>query len=256
MALIPKNSFIPVFIIGISIGVVLVIVFLSSSQVQKSVKGEDCITLREPTQDLKSIVFLSYGYSNKEDFLIDVWSYINDTYGLLSLKPFSQSKNKMSFYAIFTDKVICGIEDSTLICDDEVAKRISLSCPNDYIFVIGARNNFLNFIDPIRSSSYLNLASINTADHRLVVAHELGHIFGRLADEYVEKGLDFSVNTYKNCDVEPCPKWKAFSFAGCFRGCGSINLYRSTEKGIMRDYFESDSYGDYNEWLLNNSLYQ
>lgn len=250
-----KRFFIPVSIIAISIGIVLVLAFLSPSKVQKSVKGEDCINLYEHDNQARSVVFLSYGYTNKDDFLTDAWSYINGTYGLLSLEPFKESKEKLNFYAIFSDKVICGIEDNTLICDDEAVKRISLSCPNDYLFVLGSRNNFFNFINPIRSSSYVNLASINTADNKLVVAHEFGHLFGRLADEYVEQGLDFSASAYKNCDVQGCPKWKFFSVAGCFRGCGSISLYRSTEKGIMRNYFESQTYGDYNAWLLNNTLY-
>lgn len=256
MFLTSKRFFIPVAIIAISIGVVLVILFLYPDDVQKSARGEDCISLYEPSQSLRSVVFLSYGYSQKEDFLGDVWDYVNGTYGILSLKPFLDSNRKLSFYAIFTDKTVCAIEDNTLVCDDEIVKRISLSCPNDYIYVLGSRNNFLNFINPIRSSSYINLASINTADHRLVVAHEFGHIFGRLADEYVEDGLDFSANTYKNCDLEGCPKWKNFIGAGCFRGCGSISLYRSTDTGIMKNYFESDKYGEYNQWLLNNTLYQ
>lgn len=256
MFLIPKKAFIFLSIIGISIGIVLVIVFLYPNDVQKSVRGEDCISLYEPSQSLRSVVFLSYGYNQKEDFLGDVWGYVNGTYGILELEPFSASNKKLNFYAIFSDKVVCGVEDDTLVCDDETVKRISLSCPNDYIFILGARNNFLNFINPIRSSSYINLASINTADHKFVVAHEFGHIFGRLADEYVEVGLDFSANAYKNCDLEGCPKWRNFIGAGCFRGCGSINLYRSTDKGIMKNYFESDTYGDYNQWLLNNTLYR
>jgi len=256
MTFIPKRFSIPLVIVGVSVGIILVLVFLYPSDVQKSVKGEDCTTLYEPDISSRSVVFLSYGYTQKDSFLEEVWSYVNGTYGLLNVKPFSQNKDKLNFYAIFTDKVVCGVEDDTLICDDESTKRISLSCPNDYLIVIGSRNNFLNFINPIRSSSYINLASINTADHRLVVPHEFAHIFGRLADEYVEEGLDFSVNSYKNCDAVNCPKWSSFNLAGCFRGCGSINLYRSTDKGIMKNYFESQTYGDYDEWLLNNSLYR
>lgn len=250
-----KKLLISVFILGISVGIVLVIYFLYPSAVQKSVSGKDCITLYEGGINSRGVVFLSYGYSTKEDFLDDALRYVNDTNGILDVKPFSDNKNKLGFYAVFSDKVVCGIEDSTLVCDDQDAKTLTLSCPNDYIFVLGARNNFLNFIKPIRSSSYVNLASINTADHRLVVTHEFGHIFGRLADEYVEAGLDYSVNAYKNCDREGCNKWKDLGFGGCFRGCGSINLYRSTDNGIMKNYFESDTYGEYNEWLLNNTLY-
>lgn len=252
-----KKLIVPISIIGISVGILLVIYFLYPSNVQKSVRGEDCSVLYEGNINSKGVVFLSYGYLSKEDFLADVWRYVNDTNGILDVKPFSDNKNELGFYAVYSDKVVCGIEDNTLVCDDEVAKRLTLLCPNDYIFVLGARNNFLNFLSPIRSSSYINLASVNTADHRLVVAHEFGHIFGKLADEYVEAGLDYSVNAYKNCDVQECPKWTrlGLGFDGCFRGCGSINLYRSTDKGIMKNYFESDTYGEYNEWLLNNTLH-
>ncbi len=230
-------------------------IFLNFNKAIKKSPDSDCIIINENLKSI-NVVFLSYKHNNKEDFMKSVNSYVYGQNGFSNIEPFKSNFDKFSFYAVYTDSVICEINQGTLLCEDSTAKKIASKCPNDYIFVLTERNSFLDAVAPVRSSAYLNLGSINTADHELVVVHEFGHLFGKLVDEYWDdssyKGL--SLRNAPNCDDKDCKKWMDFNGTQCLKGCALSSYYRSQDFTIMRNYFKSNKFGVYNEWLLNKLL--
>ena len=231
------------------------IIFVSlRKDVQKS-PDSDCITILKNPNSF-DVVFLSYKHPSNEDFIKSVNNYVYGANGFASIEPFKSHLDRLSFYAVYTDSVQCDLEQGTLICDDYTSKKVASKCPNDYVFILSDRNNFVDALIPIRSSAYLNIGSINTADNELVVMHEFAHLFGKLVDEYVDdvsyKG--FTLKNSPNCDDKDCGKWKDFPNTKCLKGCALSTFYRSQDFTIMRNYFKSKEFGAYNEWLLNKSL--
>jgi len=223
---------------------------INQDNIEYSKGNIDCNTVYQGKNAKVNVVFLPYGYGDEKRFYEDVDSYVNGEFGFKNVEPFKSNFESFSFYDIVSENIKCDVTDNTFICDDLSAKRAAANCPNDYIIVLYDRDAIRDLIVPIRSSAYLNLASINTADHRLVVLHEFAHIYGGLADEYVEEGIDIDIDRFQNCDVKTCPRWSHFTNAGCFEGCGEINFYRSIDNGIMRNYILGREFGIWNEYLL------
>jgi len=91
------------------------------------------------------------------------------------------------------------------------------------------------------------------------IGHEFGHKFGYLKDEYVYSGGygSDSYYNYLNCasSVE-LNRWDGISnYDGAhYLGCTTPTLYRSTANSIMRDHYNSWSWGPINEYYLNEKL--
>jgi hypothetical protein len=250
-----KENIIKSIAVIVSIVTILsIFIFAYNTNIKKSPNSE-CMTILENPKSF-NVVFISYKYNDKTEFEKTAREYIYGNSGFASIEPFKSNMDKISFYAIFSDSAMCSIDQGTLICDDFTSKRIGSKCPNDYIFILGERNGFVDALVPVRSSAYLNIASINTADSEFVVLHEFGHLFGRLVDEYTDdtsyKGL--TLKNAPNCDNDSCNKWSDFNNTQCLKGCSLSNYYRSKDYTIMRNYFKSKTFGVYNEWLLNKSL--
>lgn len=243
-------------IILIMLTLAVIVYFNINPNIKKS-PDSNCITLQENSKSF-SIVFLSYQYKTEDEFLIAAKEYITGKAGFGNIEPFKSNMGKLSFYAVYTNSMLCSTSQGTLICDDYISKRSASKCPNDYIFVLGSRNSFVDVIVPIRSSAYLNLASINTADNQFVVLHEFGHLFGHLVDEYIDDVSynSLTLNNAPNCDNSKCEKWSNFENTQCLKGCSLSNFYRSQDYTIMRNYFKSNTFGAYNQWLLNQSLHR
>jgi len=119
------------------------------------------------------------------------------------------------------------VQGNVLLCySKEIVKQSSL-CKNDYVVVLSDRER------NIRSSSYMNVMSININHPNNVLLHEFGHAFSRLADEYVPSVIPRGAeNCQKDCDD--------FDVEGCYKGCSKSSYYRSSEKSIMRSLTTSD----------------
>jgi len=198
------------------------------------------------------VVFLKNGYESNEDFEADVNDYINVVFQQIA--PFSSNLDKFNFYRIDNQEVEC--ESSSFIrCDSFRVKEIASNCPNDYLLVLADRGKIKDSLLPLRSSSISNLASINTADNKLVLIHEFGHTFADLADEYVDDSYygSFDVAVFPNCDFPGCEDWKNIT-DGCFPGCSVNQFHRATEKSIMRNYMKSEEFGILNEKVIKESI--
>ena len=171
-----------------SVSIILILRF-NDTAIQQSKKVEECSIIYEGNNPKFNIVFLPFKYTDNKRFFEDIASYVYGEFGFQGIEPFKSNLKNFNFYAVMSDLVECDIIDNTLICNELNIKKLAASCPNDFIFVLSDRDTIKDFVSPLRSSAYLNIASINTADHRLVVLHEFAHIYGGLADEYVEESI-------------------------------------------------------------------
>jgi hypothetical protein len=155
---------------------------------------------------------------------------------LIEISPFAENKDKFSFYFINDYVPECELyKGVALFCYNKDLVKKATACPNDYIVVIDKSGT------SIRSSSYSNVMSINEDNPIRVFAHEFGHSFSSLDEEYTPAKISYmSLNCKDDCS----------QFSGsCFSGCSESNHFRSVDKGIMRTLF-SNTYGEFDKDLI------
>ncbi len=162
---------------------------------------------------------------------------------LLSVSPFNENKKMFNIYYINDYQPSCeNYKGIAILCySKDLIKRAS-SCPSDYIFVVKKESANL------RSSSYLNVMSINSVHPLSVLTHEFGHAFANFAEEYTPAKLPRgSTNCVSSCDE--------FSGEtdGCFKGCSKEDYQRSIEEGVMRT-LSTDNFGKLNTKFLENRI--
>ena len=214
-------------------------------------KTQDCTIIPgsvvgDPDEKI-DLVFLKYGYDDNALFASDVNDYVTNY--LLQTEPFFNS-SKFNIWMIDNEEPDCSIT-SYIFCNSLSVNTLASNCPHDYIFVLsnGLRSS-------IRSSAISNMAKLNTKDNRLVLLHEFGHSFGKLADEYTDRYYYdwFDAKNYHNCDTSSCGSWSDLEGTDCIKGCSTNEFYRSIDTSIMRNYDSSDSYGLLNERLIEEKL--
>lgn len=199
--------------------------------------SQECSSLLFNGEDKIDVVFLGLGYKSTSELRNDVSIYINSLGGVF---PFSINKDKFNFYISNVPFRDCNLE-GYIRCDNFQLQQQASVCPNDFVILLVERNKILNLALPIRSSSVNNIMKVNTADDILVFAHEFGHLFGNLADEYVDDSyyqkFNLKAKSLPNCDELPCNKWQGVGNTSCFPGCSIGNFYRPTKNSIMNLYF-------------------
>ncbi len=161
----------------------------------------------------------------------------------LSAEPFTGNSDAFNFYYIDSFVPECELyEDVAIFCHSSELVKKAASCPNDFLVIIESRE------PNIRSSSYLNVMSLNEKTQLSVFLHEFGHAFASLAEEYAPASLSSSS---KNC-VKKCSDFNGLE-EGCYQGCSKVDYYRSIEAGVMRT-LNSERYGRFNEHLLLDNL--
>jgi hypothetical protein len=220
-------------------------------------KDIDCVSVLYNSHPNNSIdvVFLSYGYSTFDNFREDVNDYVNL---FVTTEPFKGNQDKINFYRVDKLDVLNCEVGSWVKCDEFEVKKLASYCPNDYIIVLVDRNKVQDFIKPVRSSAVSNMEKVNTADNMIVVLHEFGHIFGGLADEYVDEryysNMGFDEDEYPNCDSPPdCNEWDGIEGTGCFEGCSLNEFSRPTADSLMRS-LKTEQFGPLNENIMINKL--
>ncbi len=191
----------------------------------------ECKTLEHNGDDKVNIVFFSPEKQAQEyaDFL-------------RTIEPLNLHQESFNFYYIDDYEPECEIyQGVALLCYNKGLVKTSASCPNDFIVVIQDENR------KIRSSAYMNVMSINSANTKSVIAHEFAHVFANLADEYVPANLPKNA---KNC-VADCSKFSIKD--GCFLGCSKADYFRSINNGLMRT-LSATRFGIFNEMLITNRL--
>ena len=162
----------------------------------------------------------------------------------LEFSPFDELKNKFNFFYIQDYSPQCEVyKNVAILCYSRELVKKAGSCPNDYIVVLSDY-----YSGSIRSSAYLNVMSINVKHPASVLAHEFGHAFANLAEEYVPAKIPRGA---KNCP-EACTEFVGRE-DGCYEGCSEASRIRSIENGIMRT-LSSTNYGSFNNWLISEKI--
>ena len=162
---------------------------------------------------------------------------------LLEISPLDEKKDNFNIYYIDDYNPKCEIyKEQALLCYNEELIKKASSCPNDIVVAIQEQNK------EIRSSAYMNVISINSKHPLTVLAHEFGHAFANLAEEYVPAKIP---KGSKNC-VGNCSNFGGLK-DGCFQECSKSEYYRSTEAGIMRTLSSRD-YGIFNKNIILNEV--
>lgn len=205
------------------------LIFFSASNLGlSSVDLEECKTLSEGANDGTNIVFFSTRGEAKK--YMDYF---------LGFEPFDQFNDRFNFYYIDSYKPECEIyKGVALLCYSKELVAKASSCPNDYIVVLE------DMTASLRSSSYVNVISINTRHPMSVLAHEFGHAFANFAEEYIPAKIPKGA---RNC-VEECLGFGGLE-DGCYAGCSEANMIRSIENGVMRT-LKSEDYGNFNNAIL------
>lgn len=194
--------------------------------------SEECRVLVDNGPDRINVVFFSDGETAQEyiDYFLD-------------FPPINRNRKAFNFYFI-NSPVDCTIyQGKALFCHSrELIKKAAL-CPNDIIVVIKEEDR------SIRSSAYGRVMSINRAHRLSVFAHEFGHVFSFLAEEYVPAKLpDKAPNCVEKCDDFDGPVDE------CVEGCSEGNFWRSIPNGIMRS-LGAGGFGKFNDILIEERIF-
>lgn len=238
----------------------------------KSIPGEDNQTSSfldrliqnvnaESTDNKLDLVFisqgpdsnLSKGFATEQSFQ----QYINQTRSfMLNIEPFKTRQSQINFSYVYNNNDLgCPLYDKTnyprlIICDDSkvIQKVQERGAPYDKIVVIMNSDYYGGSGGDATSDSVVAVASVLIQPEG--ITHEIGHLLGRLLDEYVVPG-DIPIEwpgtkpnqVYRNCFVgTPTgevtdPHWQGISSSQFSQGCGSRqNWYRSSQNSIMKEH--------------------
>lgn len=254
------KSWAPFIILIILVGFVTFYVFfddLFTGTRQPVQPSPGCIAIQDNGDSDKNIdiVFLPDNFQDAEKFREKTDKMINT---FLTTKPYSDYKDKFNFFRIeqFDLDLKCNYEygGDAIVCDPSAAKSSATLCPHDYVIVAVDSEGIQKLFELLRSSAWMGIASVNTADDPLVFSHEFAHIFANFADEY-EYGGKITWDA-PNCDSNwrTCTKFNVVSDFECIQGCVNSENSRSINVGIMRDYWKSKVYGVYNEHALTSYI--
>ena len=177
---------------------------------QSSYKGgascvKPCMELFPGKNDISAdrvnVIFVGYGYNNIDEIIFRANEQTN---GLLELKPFSEYKDKFNFWVVGEMGDIQECEEKDMIPFIHASKY--LKCPTDLANNCPVSNKYVNVLidDVNHRMSYRSRSLYFQGDTSLMIyessmiyskdkllAHEFGHSFGALHDEYVEATFPF-----------------------------------------------------------------
>jgi hypothetical protein len=215
----------------------------------------------DPNEENINFVILPSGYDNYEEFKKDARKLVGEKNSVLNREPFKTNGNEFSFSLVNTKKDLeCEIDclgiDSAVCCSNEIVIEEASQCHFDSVIVLLNDNRFC-----ASSSGYAKVCAKDSLAGG-ALAHEIGHTFGGLADEYVYKDAfgDYEIPedyiSRVNCDSE-CNRWKEYTDE-CYEGCTSSSFYRSSETSLMRsvneDEFNEVSRNHMTELIFNHGI--
>lgn len=201
------------------------------------------------------IVFLADNFEDLKKFREISDEMVNSFF---ETAPYDEYEDRFNFFRIeeLNNDYDCDYNygGDAIVCDPGNIKKAAISCPNDYPIVLVDVSGIQKLFQHLRSSAWMGSASLNSGDDPLVFTHEFAHLFANFADEY-EFGGNVDWNS-PNCDsdLNSCSKFDIVPIHDCVVGCVNKNHARSIHTGIMRDYWKSNVYGDYNEEILRRII--
>ncbi len=225
---------------------------------------------RSPAQPLPGCVEIQNNgnYENSVDivFLADNFEDVGKfrevtdemTNAFFETIPYNEYRDRFNFFRIeeLGNDYGCDYNygGDAIVCEPSDIKKAVVSCPNDYPIVAVDVSGIQKLFQHLRSSAWMGTASLNVDDDPLVFTHEFAHLFADFADEY-EYGGNINWEA-PNCDsdLNSCSKFDIVDFHDCIKGCVNDRHARSIDVGIMRDYWKSKVYGNYNEEVLRGVI--
>lgn len=224
-----KWLWITIIILATTAFILPVSLYLSEEEILSSPE-EECKVLNYTSKGRVNILFFGEKQQAEEysNFLLDIY-------------PFNETKDKFNFYYIDTYSPTCELyKDISILCySKELIKKAS-ACPSNYIIVLKDEKR------KIRSSSYMNVLSLNIAHPLSVFAHEFAHAFANLADEYTPAKLP---RKQENCKSD-CSE---FEGEECFSGCSENDYFRSYNNGLMKT-LSAKEYGPFDSMIIAKKL--
>jgi len=209
--------------------ILAVAIFFTTKNISKSPSElEKCNVLNYNGEGKTNIVFFSSEEIAKK--------YMDEFF---KVAPFNENKKNFNFYYIDSVPKCDLYQGIAVFCYSKDIIKRAAACPNDYIIIVQSKPS------NIRSSSYMNVISLNDNNNLNVFSHEFGHAFANLADEYVPAKIP---KGSQNCQSS-CDKFTQ----ECSRGCSEDSYYRSINSGIMRT-LSSNTYGSFNEELIKSKI--
>jgi len=215
----------------------------------------------DPTKTL-NIVFVASGFSTSEMDAFRSFTQVQ-TDALIGLSkypgkaPFTTNKPVIKVKRLSTTTIFHKTENGyTSVDHDSVLKLLtSLGIPYDQVSIVpNASGRSWSTLD----GSY-NVLFIKWGDpsEPLLLAHEIGHSFGGLIDEYVSlRGLSSSRPYYlnRNCKADPTDPWVANQPGGAYLGCEDWNLYRPEISSLMQSISEKHEFNAPSQYLLEQAF--
>ena len=150
---------------------------------------------------------------------------------MLSVTPFSDNKQKFNVTLAEVPGLTCGDTLASDMDNDGVRFReVALACNPDAVIILKKGGEDGGISLPGSRIAFM------LASDPFLAAHELGHAFFRLNDEYSYGCTAADLSTSFNCDDSPkCGKWKGLKGAKCIAGCTCEGNYRSSDNSVMFD---------------------
>ncbi len=222
-------------------------------------KCDNLVYNGDPNNKL-DIVFLGDNFLNLEELGNITKLHYENIFGFEPLKT-ALAQNKINLYLINdTVDLYCNYGVSIganltpqphwLGCDNEKVLLTISNCPNDAAMVIVNNETYGGTAWGSYAIVYKNGHNTNTP------AHEFGHVFGKLHDEY-SYGINASPKWTAqgaNCDTEQtCTKWSKIINTNCFTGCSYDNWFRPIINQTLM-YDAKGDFGSVNQAELNKRL--
>jgi hypothetical protein len=210
-----------------------------------------------PAYEKINFLVIPYGYTNMELFKQEAKNILLGEGALSEIEPFKSNFDDFSFSFIepledLECEVGCRGIETMVCCNDAKVVETASQCHYDNIIVL------INSDTGCGTASFYTKLCAKSEKAGLILAHELGHAFGNLADEYTYSDyFDYNIPEdvileMPNCDVAGCPKW-AGATSECYEGCTSPDLYRPSPNSIMR-YVSFGAFNEVSQTALENQI--
>ena len=177
--------------------------------------------------------------------------------GILKYSPFMENLNKFNVYYLnelnnynfeFTCNYLSNIKNDVLS-----------KCPFADKIIVIVNNDYTGGFSCGQASDSFVVGKIRVNGGGGVCAHEFGHSFGNLCDEYNQGTVSGGkIPTCPNCDSSStCSKWSSIT-TGCYNVCGYTNWFKPAQYSVMGDWRvnTAESHGPVSTPYLQNIINQ
>lgn len=153
------------------------------------IRGNSCRAVEglnrgETPESKLDILFIGHNYDSEIAFDIDINKIMAESTfdGLLTISPYNANAGKFNVWKMNPEKIAWSPESNMYITHRYV-NAMQRECPNIEHAILMSTNEFRSFAEP-GVNVFISMKSIEQRGKGLLLAHEFGHAFGQLWDEY------------------------------------------------------------------------